>query len=125
MRSWRRSAAYRIAFANFAAYAIGIAMLGAVVFGVIHVAFTRQLDAMVSDDAQTLADEFRSGGMAESTEAIVETRGGVQLGCFTRCSRRMAAGFYGSLRTASRPARACTMIQFQDPIEGPRCRARR
>ena len=77
MRSWRRSAAYRIAFANFAAYAIGIAMLGAVVFGVIHVAFTRQLDAMVSEDAQAIAEEFRSGGLGESTKPS-RTRGGVQ-----------------------------------------------
>ena len=41
MRSWRRSAAYRIAFANFIAFALGLALLGVVVFAVMHVAFSR------------------------------------------------------------------------------------
>ena len=49
MRSWRRSAAYRIAFANFIIFAVGLALLGLVVFGVMHVAFVGQLDATVSD----------------------------------------------------------------------------
>ncbi len=116
MRNWRRSAAYRIAFANFAAYAIGIAMLGAVVFGVIHVAFTRQLDAMVSEDAQAVAEEFRSGGLGEATEAISKREAAsnrMLYALFTPDGRRI----YGSLRTA-RPALGLHVIQFQDPIEG-------
>ena len=59
MRSWRRSAAYRIAFLNFAAYAIGIALLGAVVFAVIHAAFTRQLDAIVRSMVTPLQRQAR------------------------------------------------------------------
>ncbi|HET8535487.1 MAG TPA: histidine kinase, partial [Sphingomicrobium sp.] len=72
MRNWRRSAAYRIAFANFAAYAVGLALLGVVVFVVMHIAVTRQLDSVVSDEAQTLASEYRSGGARELGEAIAE-----------------------------------------------------
>jgi signal transduction histidine kinase len=116
MRNWRRSAAYRIAFANFAAYAIGIALLGAVVFAVIHIAFSRQLDAMVSDDAQTLAAEFRSGGLSEAGEAISKREAAsnrMVYAVFTRDGRRI----YGSLR-AARPALGLHVIQFDDPIEG-------
>ena len=47
MGSWRTSAAYRIAFANFTAFAIGLALLGIVVFAVMHVTFSRQLDATI------------------------------------------------------------------------------
>jgi hypothetical protein len=117
MRSWRRSAAYRIAFVNFAAYAIGIALLGAVVFGVIHAAFTRQLDAMVSDEAQTLAGEYRSGEMTELNEAIVEREAAsnrMLYAVFAPDGRRIA----GSLR-AAKPPLGVREIQFVDPVEGP------
>jgi len=117
MRSWRRSAAYRIAFVNFAAYAIGIALLGAVVFAVIHVAFTRQLDAMVSDEAQTLAGEYRSGGMTELNESIVERQAAsnrMLYAVFAPDGRRIS----GSLR-AARPALGAREIEFIDPVEGP------
>ncbi|MEO7635629.1 MAG: histidine kinase, partial [Sphingomicrobium sp.] len=72
MRNWRASAAYRIAFANFGAYAIGLAALGAVVFGVMHVAALRQIDASAADEARTLVDEYRTGGAGELREAIAE-----------------------------------------------------
>jgi signal transduction histidine kinase len=117
MRSWRRSAAYRIAFANFAAYAVGIAVLGAVVFGVIHVAFTRQLDAMVADEAQTLAGEFRSGGMTELNEAIAEREvasNRMLYAIFAPDGRRIS----GSLQ-AAKPPLGTREIQFVDPLEGP------
>ena len=67
MRSWRSSAAYRIAFANFGAYAIGLALLGVVVFFAMHIAFTSQLDATIADETQTLIGEYRSGGGEQST----------------------------------------------------------
>lgn len=117
MRSWRRSAAYRIAFANFAAYAIGIGLLGLVVFAVIHVAFTRQLDAMVSDEATTLADEYRRGGEGEFREAIAEREAGsnrMLYAVFLPDGRRI----YGSLR-GPKPALGLHEIQFVDPLEGP------
>jgi signal transduction histidine kinase len=117
MPNWRSSAAYRIAFANFAAYAIGIALLGTVVFGVIHVAFTHQLDAMVSDEAQTLADEYRSGGSRELEEAISEREAAsnrMLYALFAPDGRRI----YGSLR-AARPPLGSREIEFVDPVEGP------
>jgi signal transduction histidine kinase len=114
---WRSSAAYRIAFANFAAYAIGIALLGAVVFGVIHVAFTRQLDAIASDEAQALESEFRSGGLRELGEAIAERE--------AASNRMLYAVFapdgqkiYGSF-PGPRPALGARDIEFLDPAEGP------
>lgn len=116
MPNWRRSAAYRIAFANFAAYAIGIALLGTVVFGVIHVAFTRQLDAMVSDETRTLADEYRSGGLRELEETISEHESAsnrMLYGLYAPDGRRI----YGSLRTAT-PLLGLREIEFVDPIEG-------
>jgi signal transduction histidine kinase len=116
MRSWRRSAAYRIAFANFAAYAIGIALLGAVVFGVIHAAFTRQLDTMVSDEAQTLAGEYRSGGLTELNESIVERQAAsnrMLYAVFTRDGRRISGSFQ-----AAKPALGSREIEFVDPVEG-------
>ena len=56
MRKWRSSAAYRIAFTSLLAFATGLALLGVVVFAAMHIAFIGQLDSMISDDAQTLAD---------------------------------------------------------------------
>jgi len=119
MRRWRTSAAYRIAFINFGAYAAGLALLGAIVFALMHVAFSRQLDSMVSDEAQTLQGEFASGGDGELAEAIAQretlhspTR--MIYGVFTRDGRRI----HGSLQT-QRPKLGIHPIIFQDPREGP------
>ena len=103
-RSWRRSTAHRIAFANFIIFAIGLALLGLVVFGAMHFAFIGQLDATVSDEAQTLVDEYRSGGMGELKEAIAvreSSRSPTRMlyAVFAPDGRRIA----GTLRTV-RPA---------------------
>jgi signal transduction histidine kinase len=116
MRNWRRSAAYRIAFANFAAYAVGLALLGVVVFVVMHIAVTRQLDSVVSDEAQTLASEYRSGGARELGEAIAEREtvsNRMLYGVFAPDGRRIM----GSL-PAERPAPGLRVIEFFDPREG-------
>ncbi|MFL6736295.1 MAG: hypothetical protein ACJ8F4_04470, partial [Sphingomonas sp.] len=65
MRRWRSSAAYRIAFINFGAYSVGLALLGVIVFAVMHIAFSRQLDSMVLDESETLRSEYVSGGDSE------------------------------------------------------------
>ena len=119
MRSWRRSAAYRIAFANFLTFAVGLALLGLVVFGVMHVAFIRQLDATVSDEAQTLSSEYRSGGSGEIREAIAvreSSRSPTRLlfAIFAPDGRRIA----GTLNT-KRPELGVHDIVFIDPSEGP------
>src|SRR6476659_4486030 len=117
MRSWSRSAAYRIAFANFLAFAIGLALLGVVVFGAMHLAFTRQLDAAISDETQILIDEYRAdpGELSESI-AVREA---------SRSPRRMLYAVFapdgrigGSLQT-SRPEVGIHDIRFIDPKEGP------
>ena len=119
MRSWRSSAAYRIAFANFGIFSIGLAVLGLVVFWAMHVAFTSQLDATISDEAQTLIDEYRAGGDRELKEAIAEremshspTR--MLYAVFAPDGRKLS----GSLQTA-RPRLGLHDILFVDPSEGP------
>ena len=120
MRSWRSSAAYRIAFANFGAYAIGLALLGAVIFAVMHIALTRQLDSMISDEATTLASEYRAGGNGELREAIAErelsqsaTR--MLYAVFAPDGRRI----YGSFPAKGPLGRGLLDIRFNDPREGP------
>jgi signal transduction histidine kinase len=68
----RNSAAYRIAFVYSAAIAIGIALLGTVIFWAMHIAFTRQLDAIITDEAQTLRLEYRANEPAELADAITQ-----------------------------------------------------
>jgi signal transduction histidine kinase len=119
MHSWRQSAAYRFAFANFITFAIGLALLGVVVFAVMHVAFVRQLDAMVSDESQTLVDEYRSGGLGELREAMVvreSSRSPTRLyyAVFAPDGRRIA----GTL-SSPRPPLGVHDITFIDPREGP------
>lgn len=116
--NWRRSAAYRIAIANFLVSAIGLAVLGLVVFAAMHVAFVGQLDATVSDEAQTLVDEYRSGGADELKHAIdarEESRSPTRMlyALFAPDGRRIA----GSLQ-AVRPALGVHDIMFLDPKEG-------
>ena len=118
-RSWRRSAVYRIAFANFVVFAVGLALLGLVVFGAMHLAFTGQLDAMVSDEAQTLVDEYRSGGLGELKEAIAVREAShsptrLLYAVFAPDGRRLA----GTL-VAKRPALGVHDIIFVDASEGP------
>lgn len=115
----RSSAAYRIAFANFGVSAVGLALLGLVVFAIMHVAFTRQLDAMISDEARTLVDERGSGGPRELAEAIAErekSRSPTRMlyALFALDGRRIA----GTLRT-SRPPLGVHDITFIDPRTGP------
>jgi signal transduction histidine kinase len=120
MRSWRTSAAYRIAFANFGAYAIGLAVLGAVIFAVMHVALTSQLDSMVSDEAANLAKEYRSGGNRELGEAIAERESSqsatrMLYAVFAPDGRRIG-GSFPARRPASLDARE---FRFIDASEGP------
>lgn len=119
MTSWRRSAAYRIAIAYAAAFALAMAVLGIVVFWAMHVAFTRQLDATVADEAQTLVAEYRSDGGSELADAIAQRElsrspGRLLYAVFAPDGRRIS----GSLET-QRPALGVHDITFDDPTEGP------
>ena len=119
MPSWRRSAAYRIAFANFGVFAIGLLLLGIIVFFAMHVAFTAQLDATISDELQTLIDEYRAaGGERELGEAIAAREHSTSptrllYAVFAPDGRRIL----GTLRT-SRPQLGLHDITFIDPDEG-------
>lgn len=119
MGRFRSSAAYRIALANFAAFALGLAFLGAIVFGAMHIAFTRQLDSQVRDEAQTLADEYRTDGSGEVRDSILQREAirspdRMLYAVFAPDGRRL----YGSL-VAQRPELGLHRINFVDPREGP------
>ncbi len=118
MTSWRSSAAYRIAVANFAVFALGLALLGVVVFEAMHISFSRQLDAMIADEAQTLVSEYRSGGDSELAEAIAarEHAGSparMLYAVFDASGRRI----HGTLG-AEPPPVGYHDIPFVDPAEG-------
>ena len=118
MTDWRSSAAYRIALFYSAAFAVGTALLGVVVFWAMHLAFTRQLDAMVADEAQTLVAENRGDGAGELADANAQREGSrapqrLLYAVFSSDGRRMM----GSLQTP-RPALGVHDIPFIDPAEG-------
>jgi signal transduction histidine kinase len=119
MGSWRTSAAYRIAFANFIAFAAGLALLGVVVFAAMHTSFSRQLDATMRDEAQTLVDEYRGGGNQNLADAIAEREASgtptrMLYAVFTPDGRRMLGGLQ-----AQRPPLGLHSISFIDPNGGP------
>lgn len=119
MRSWRSSAAYRIAFINFGAYSAGLALLGILVFAVMHIAFSRQLDSMVLDESRMLQSEYASGGDGELADAIAEREtqhSPTQMlyAVFAPDGRRL----HGTLDTR-RPALGHHSITFNDAQEGP------
>lgn len=119
MTKWRASAAYRLAFTNLAALLLGLVVLGTVVFFAMHFAFTRQLDAMITDETRTLVDEYHADGAGEMGEAIAEREKSrsperLMYAVFAPDGRRL----YGSLE-ARRPALGLHDLQFVDPREGP------
>ncbi|MCA1654279.1 MAG: HAMP domain-containing protein, partial [Sphingomonadales bacterium] len=118
MTDWRSSAAYRIAMSYAAAFALGTAVLGLIVYWAMHIAFTHQLDAMVFDEAQTLVSQYRSDGGAEFADAIAQREASrsperLLYAVFTPDGRRVI----GSLRTG-RPALGVHDIIFIDPVDG-------
>src|SRR5215831_2776547 len=119
MGKWRSSAAYRIAFINFAAYSVGLALLGIIVFAAMHIAFGRQLDATVAGEAHSLQDEYLRGGDVELAREIAEREApssstNMLYAVFAPDGRRL----YGSLLT-TRPRLGLHPIRFYDPQEGP------
>lgn len=119
MRSWRTSAAYRIAFANLGALLVGLAVLGTLVFVAMHIAFTRQLDATIADETRTLVDEFHTDGDGEMRQAIAEREASrsperLMYAVFAPDGRRIA----GQLQTR-RPPLGIHDLQFVDSGERP------
>jgi hypothetical protein len=119
MRKWWSSAAYRIAFINFAAYTAGLAALGIVVFSAMHIAFSRQLDSTIKESARILQNEYASGGEQELAQEIAvreRSRSPTRMmyAVFTPDGRRI----HGSL-AIKRPPLGYHQIMFYDPKEGP------
>lgn len=114
-----RSAAYRIAFVYSAAFALAIAVLGAIIFWAMHIAFMHQLDTTIRDETAALVSEYRADGLAELTEAIakretIASRDRLLYAVFTPDGGRVT----GRLVT-SRPKLGLHDIVFVDPREGP------
>lgn len=114
-----RSAAYRIAFISSAWFAFAIAVIGLIIFWAMHIAFTRQLDATMADEAATLVAEYRLDGESELADAIAQrerltSRDRLFYAVFAADGRRL----YGSFNT-TRPALGLNDIRFVDPAEGP------
>jgi signal transduction histidine kinase len=98
MANRRSSAAYRIAFAYAAAFALGIALLGAAVFYAMHVSFVRELDTSLAEEASSLLEEYRTAGDAELAEAIakreaVDTRDLTGFGVFSASGKHLYGKF--------------------------------
>lgn len=96
-----------------------MAVLGVAIFIVMHIAFSRQLSSMVSDEARSLADKYRRGGrqalaieINEREESASPTR--MLYAVFAPDGRRIM----GSLR-AKLPPVGLQEIHFVDPREGP------
>lgn len=118
MTSWQSSAAYRIAFAYSAAFALGVLLLGIAIFGSIHIAFTRQQDAAIIDESTTLVAEYRTDGSSELADAIrqreaIRSKTGLLYAVFSADGRRID----GTLEAAMPPLGLHT-IAFVDPREG-------
>ncbi len=119
MLKWYRSAAYRIAFLNFGAYAAGLALLGLAMMAIMHSAFSRQLDGMVTDEFAELQNLYSTGG----DKALAD---GIGLREKSTSTSRMLYAvispdgrrILGSLRVG-RPALGVHPISFDDPNEGP------
>jgi signal transduction histidine kinase len=114
-----RSAAYRIAFVYSAAFAFAVLLSGIVLFLAIHVAFTRELDATVKDEASVLTAEYRSDGEGELADAIAQreassSRDRLLYAVFGADGRRI----HGSLDTGFPPL-GLHDLTFIDPREGP------
>lgn len=104
MDKWRSSAAFRIAVAFAAVFAMATVVLGTFVYVAMHIAFTRQLDAMIADDARALVTLYNSDDRSELADAIAErerssARDRLMYAVFAPSGRQVM----GSLQTA-RPA---------------------
>jgi len=80
--SWRRSAAYRIAFIYSAAFALAVLALGAAVYFAADAAFRHQQDAALSDETAELVGDFRNEGMGELVETIDARERGAAIAAF-------------------------------------------
>ncbi|MDE2562439.1 MAG: HAMP domain-containing histidine kinase [Sphingomonadales bacterium] len=118
MTHWRQSAALRISLAWSAGFALGMVVLGAIVFLAMHFAFMRQMDGILTQEAQSLAGRYHTEGLKELREAITD-RAAIRVptrpmyALYTASGKRIA----GDL-DAARPGDGFSDIIFHDPAEG-------
>ena len=119
MADIRSSAAYRIAFAYSAAFALAIVLLGAAVYLVADAEFRQQRDVGIAEESAELTRTLRTEGWQELTEAIATREAGgagrtYGYAVFDPTGRRLAGGL-----DTTRPAPGWRDIVFRDPDEGP------
>jgi signal transduction histidine kinase len=113
-----RSAAYRIAFAYSAAFATAMALLGLVLFLAMHIAFSRQLDAIIADETSELRSELHAEGIGELAEEIrqrqaIHDRDRLFYAVYDAGGRHIL----GTLE-AERPRPGFHALAFRDPLVG-------
>lgn len=117
LRLLPRSAANRIAWVAFVAYAFAMVALGGAVFFATHSAFSRQIDATIEQVSHSLQREYADDGIRGVVEAMNQTRrpGPISLGTalFDAAGMRLA----GNLHTTFAPP-GWHKILFDDPLEG-------
>ena len=112
------SAAYRIAFVYSGAFALGLAMLGVIVFWAMHLAFTRQLDAMIAEEAADTERRTAAGGDGELAEAIAQRE---SVACATvRYAVFAPTGGASTARCEPSAALGVQDIAFIEPRRGAR-----
>jgi len=112
------SAAYRIAFAYSAVFALATTALGVLVYFSAHAAFESQLDNRIEAESGELAAGYRAKGASNLRAAIAAREGGdpknrLDYALFDIDGNRVA----GTLVTP-RPAPGWQHINFIDPIDG-------
>lgn len=118
MRLLPRSAANRIAWVAFIAYALAMLMLGTAVFFATHTAFSRQIDATIEQTSRSLQGEYRDDGIKGMIEAISQSRGPGPISLGTALFTPNGQSLAGNLRTRIPPV-GWHRIIFVDPVEGP------
>ena len=111
----RSSAAYRIALAGSAVFALAVMVLGAAVYYAAHNQFYRQFERQISDDAQAVAAEYHEDGLRGLRYAIDERQRGraakqFSYAVFDRTGRRIA----GALAVAE-PAPGWSDVAYRGP----------
>ena len=119
MSDWRTSAAYRIAFTYSAAFALMIAVLGAIVFIAADRSFKQQQDGAIAEESASLLRDYRDEGLGDLLERIGARESNRPTNAFgyalfDRTGKRIA----GALNTMP-VAGGWHDIVFTDPDEGP------
>lgn len=112
------SAASRIAWVAFIAYAAAMLVLGTAVFFATHSAFSRQIDATIEQSSRSLQREYGDDGIRGVIEAVNQSHGPGPISLGTALFGPSGARIAGNLQTKMPPL-GWHKILFEDPLEGP------